>query len=90
MTPVFFVASKKPSSSDQGSTPITLKRAFPFSGFILTRSIAPGVALWPLFIWAPSKAGPVGLDAASILPFPAKRISAFVPTSTTKFIPSAC
>ena len=30
-----------------------------------TPSIAPAVARWPQLIWAPSNAGPVGLDAAN-------------------------
>ena len=47
-----------------------------------TRSIAPGAARWPELIWAPSKAGPVGLDAASNRRASPSTISAFVPTST--------
>ena len=30
-----------------------------------TRSMAPGAARWPQLIWAPSNAGPVGLEQAS-------------------------
>ncbi len=35
------------------------------SGSMRTRSMAPAVARWPQLIWAPSNAGPVGLDAAN-------------------------
>ena len=58
-------ASAKPGSSDQASTPMTRKRGSSVSRSIRTRSMAPGAARWPPLIWAPSKAGPVGLDAAS-------------------------
>ena len=44
--------------------------------------MAPGAARWPPLIWAPSKAGPVGLDAASSRSALPSTISAFVPTST--------
>ena len=50
-----------------------------------TRSIAPGAARWPQLICAPSNAGPVGLDAASIRSRLPSTISAFVPTSTIRF-----
>ncbi len=40
-------------------------------------------------IWAPSKAGPVGLEAASSRRLSPRTISAFVPTSTTSVIRSA-
>ena len=83
VTPVPIAASVKPSSSDHGSTPMMRKRGSPVVGSIRTRSIAPGVARWPALIWAPSKAGPVGLDAARTRPRPANTISALVPTSTT-------
>ncbi len=49
-----------------------------------TRSIAPGAARWPQLICAPSNAGPVGLDAASIRSRLPRTISAFVPTSTIR------
>ena len=44
---------------------MTRKRGSSVSRSIRTRSIAPGAARWPPLIWAPSKAGPVGLEAAS-------------------------
>ena len=55
----------KPGSSDQASTPMTWKRGSSVSRSMRTRSMAPGAARWPPEIWAPSKAGPVGLEAAS-------------------------
>ena len=87
VTPVAEVASAKPSSSDHGSAPMTRKRGSPVSRSIRTRSIAPAVARWPLETCAPSKAGPVGLEAARIRPWPARTISALVPTSTTRSTP---
>jgi hypothetical protein len=51
--PVFSAASAKPSSSDQGSTPMTLKRGSSVSGSMRTRSMAPGAARWPQEISAP-------------------------------------
>ena len=51
--------------------------------------MAPGAARWPPEIWAPSKAGPVGLEAASSRRRSPSTISAFVPTSTTSVIRSA-
>ena len=44
---------------------MTRKRGSRVSLSIRTRSIAPGAARCPPEIWAPSKAGPVGDDAAS-------------------------
>ncbi len=44
---------------------MTLNRGSRVARSIRTRSIAPGAARWPPLIWAPSKAGPVGLEAAS-------------------------
>ena len=84
VTPMFFVSSSKPGSSDQRSEPMTLIFADSVSGSILTLSIAPGAALCPELICAPSKAGPVGLDAASTLSLLPTIISALVPTSTIK------
>ena len=51
-------------SSDQASTPMTRNRGSSVSRSIRTRSMAPGAARWPPLIWAPSNAGPVGLEAA--------------------------
>ena len=48
------------------------------------RSIAPGAALWPELICAPSNAGPVGEEQARTLDLLPNKISAFVPTSTTR------
>ena len=53
-------------------------------GSISTCSIAPGAALCPLDICAPSNAGPVGDEHANTLSLFPKRISAFVPTSTMR------
>ena len=89
VTPVEATASAKPSSSDQASTPMTRNLGSPEAGSILTRSMAPAVARWPALIWAPSNAGPVGLEAASTRPPPASTISALVPTSTTRLTSSA-
>ena len=89
VTPVAATASAKPGSSDQGSAPSTRMRGSPVAGSIRTRSMAPGVARWPAVIWAPSKAGPVGLEAARMRPPPARTISALVPTSTTSRTSSA-
>ena len=87
--PVSAIAAAKSGSSDQASTPMTRKRGSSVSRSIRTRSIAPGAARWPPLIWAPSKAGPVGLDAASSRRLSPSTISAFVPTSTTSVIRSA-
>ena len=73
-----------PGSSDHASLPIVRKRSSSVSGSIRTRSIAPGAARWPHEICAPSKAGPVGLDAASSRSRLPSTISAFVPTSTIR------
>ena len=59
------------------------------SGSIRTRSIAPGAARWPPLIWAPSKAGPVGLDAASRRSLLPNTISALVPTSMIRLTSSS-
>jgi hypothetical protein len=53
------------------------------------RSTAPGAARCPQEICAPSKAGPVGLDAARRRSRFPSTISAFVPTSTTR-LTSSC
>ena len=79
--PVSETASSKPSSSDQISDPITENRGSKVSGLIRSRSIAPGAARWPELICAPSKAGPVGDEAARSLSLLPSTISAFVPTS---------
>ena len=63
--PVSAVASSKPGSFDQSSEPMIRNRGSRVSRSIRTRSIAPGAARWPPLIWAPSKAGPVGDEAAS-------------------------
>ena len=63
--PVEAVSSSKPASFDHSSLPITRKAGSSVCGSILTRSIAPGAARWPLEICAPSKAGPVGEDVMS-------------------------
>ena len=68
---------------------MTLKRGSSEIGSTRTRSTAPGAARWPLPIWAPSKAGPVGLEAASSRSRLPRTISAFVPTSTRSRIGSA-
>ena len=89
VTPVFSTAASNPSSSDQRSTPITRNFGSSVSLSMRIRSIAPGAARCPDEICAPSKAGPVGDDAAnkrSLLP---TTISALVPTSTIKVISSA-
>jgi hypothetical protein len=65
VTPVASAASRKPSSSDHASTPMTRNRGSKVALSMRTRSIAPGAARWPPLIWAPSKAGPVGEEAAS-------------------------
>ena len=62
-----WVSSLKSGSSDQSCDPMTLKRGFNVMGSILTRSIAPAAARCPQLIWAPSKAGPVGLEQAKSL-----------------------
>jgi hypothetical protein len=51
-----------------------------------TRSMAPGAARWPDEISAPSKAGPVGEDAATTRSRLPRMISALVPTSTSSII----
>ena len=84
VTPVAATASPKPGSLDQSSQPITLKRGSRVWRSMRTRSMAPGAARWPPLIWAPSKAGPVGLDAASSRSRLPSRISALVPTSTMR------
>ena len=82
-------AAAKPGSSDHRSQPMTLNRGSSEIGSTRTRSMAPGAARCPLLIWAPSKAGPVGLEAASRRSRLPSTISAFVPTSTISLIGSA-
>ena len=82
------IASANPGSSDQSGQPMTRKRGSRVCGSMRTRSMAPGAARCPPLIWAPSKAGPVGLEAASNRPWTPSTISAFVPTSTTSCTPS--
>ena len=84
VTPVPAVAAAKPGASDQSGQPITLKRGRPVARSMRTRSMAPGAARCPPLIWAPSKAGPVGLDAANSRWRSPKTNSALVPTSTIK------
>ena len=87
--PVSVTPVAKAGSSDQASTPMTRKRGSSVSRSMRTRSMAPGAARWPPEIWAPSKAGPVGLEAARSRRLSPRTISAFVPTSTTSVIRSA-
>ena len=82
------LASAKPASSDHRSQPMTLNRGSAVAGSMRTRSMAPGAARRPQLNWAPSKAGPVGLEAASRLPPWPSTISALVPTSTTSLLPA--
>ena len=82
--PVAAVSLAKSGSSDHTSEPMTRKRGSFVAGSISMRSIAPGAARWPLEICAPSKAGPVGDEQASTFSLLPSRISALVPTSTTK------
>ena len=84
VTPVSRVASANPASSDHSVQPITRYRGSSVAGSIRTRSMAPGAARWPALIWAPSKAGPVGLDAARSRSRLPSTSSAFVPTSTIR------
>ena len=65
VTPVSAIASANAGLVRPGSTPMTRNRGSSVARSIRTRSIAPGAARWPPLIWAPSKAGPVGLEAAS-------------------------
>ena len=65
VTPVSAIAGWKPGSSLHGSTPITLTLTSSDCGSMRTPSTAPAVARCPQLIWAPSNAGPVGLDAAN-------------------------
>ena len=88
VTPVPSIVSAKPTSFDHSSLPITRNRGSSVSGSMRRRSMAPGAARWPQEICAPSKAGPVGDDAAksrSLLPI---TISALVPTSAISMISS--
>ena len=62
--PVSMTTASKSGSSDQRSLPITLTRGSSVARSMRTRSIAPIVARCPQLTWAPSNAGPVGLDAA--------------------------
>jgi len=84
VTPLFRVCCSKSGSSDQRSQPITLNLGSSVPLSIRTRSIAPGAARCPELICAPSKAGPVGLDAASIRCLLPSSSSALVPTSTIR------
>ena len=68
---------------------MTRNRGSSVAGSIRTRSMAPGAARWPDEIWAPSKAGPVGLEAASRRCRLPSTSSAFVPTSTISVTSSA-
>ena len=82
VTPVAATPAANPGSSLHASHPITCSRGSNVTGSMRTRSIAPAVARCPLLIWAPSKAGPVGLDAAYWRRASPSTISALVPTST--------
>jgi hypothetical protein len=84
VTPVRRVDAANPVSSDQRDEPMTRKRGSRVTVSIRTRSIAPGAARWPPEICAPSKAGPVGDDAARSRSREPSTISAFVPTSTSR------
>ena len=89
--PVTCAFSAKVFSSDHASQPMTRKRGSSVSRSMRTRSIAPGAARCPPLICAPSNAGPVGLEAATILCELPSTNSALVPTSTTSVISSrAC
>ncbi len=81
--PVRRTARENVGWSDQNSEPTTRIRGSSVSRSIRTRSIAPGAARCPLEIWAPSKAGPVGDEAASNRSALPSTISALVPTSTS-------
>ena len=83
LTPSSAAAAANPGSSDHSSEPMIRKRGSSVSRSIRTRSMAPGAARCPDEIWAPSKAGPVGDEAASSRSRLPSTISAFVPTSTT-------
>ena len=89
LTPTRALLSANSGSSDHCSQPMTRKRGSSVSGSIRTRSIAPGAARCPALICAPSKAGPVGLDAASRRWRLPSTISALVPTSTSNTHSSA-
>ena len=86
--PVAATAVANVSSSLQTSAPITLRRGSSVSASMRTPSIAPAVARCPALIWAPSNAGPVGLDAANCCRESPSTISAFVPMSTSNCMPS--
>src|SRR5439155_385647 len=88
LDPIDGLDAANPVSSDQRLEPMTRKRGSRVSLSTRTRSIAPGAARWPLEIWAPSKAGPVGDEAASSRSRLPRTISAFVPTSTSSVISS--
>jgi len=64
VTPVFAVSVSNPASVDHFSLPMTRKRASRVFLSIRIRSMAPGAARWPEEISAPSRAGPVGEEAA--------------------------
>ena len=84
------VALSNPGSSDHKSQPITRKRGSLLAGSISIFSIAPGAARWPELICAPSNAGPVGEEQAKTRVWSPSKISALVPTSTTKTKSSDC
>ena len=65
-----------------------LKRGSSVAGSMRTRSMAPGAARWPDEISAPSKAGPVGEEAATMRLRLPSTISALVPTSTSSIMRS--
>ena len=65
VTPVACTLSRKPGSSDHSSPADDLYFGSSVTGSMRTRSMAPGAARWPPEISAPSKAGPVGEEAAT-------------------------
>lgn len=58
------------------------------SSSMRTASMAPSPARMPLWICAPSNAGPAAAAQASTRPLPERTISAFVPMSTAREYPS--
>ena len=86
--PVARACSAKCGSSLHLSEPMILKRGSLVMGSMITRSIAPGAALCPWEICAPSKAGPVGEEQAITRPLLPRNISALVPTSTIRVVSS--
>ena len=65
VTPTVAAVSSNSGSSDHLSPPITFTFGSSVTGSMRTRSMAPGAARWPPEISAPSKAGPVGEEAAT-------------------------